>query len=505
MAQSAQDAYDELIRRSREISVLASCGSVLGWDRETYMPKQGAEHRSEQLGLLSGLCHEKFTDPEIGDLLAAVEGTDLVAERLSDAAVNVRETRRVYDRATKLPNELVVELARTTSLAHGKWVEARQRKDFALFQPWLEKVVSLKQREADCYGHDGNRYDALLEDYEPGATCEWLEGIFAPLRDDLVDLLDQIQGASRRPDTSILERCYPVVEQEALGRQVAEALGFDFGAGRLDVVAHPFCSGIGPGDTRLTTRYDEHSFGDGFFSIVHETGHGLYDQGLPAEHWGTPRGESVSLGIHESQSRLWENFVARSRPFWTHFYPRAQQRFPEALGEVALDDFFFAVNDVRPSFIRVEADEATYNLHILLRFELERALLAGDLAPADVPDAWNQRFTEMFGITPPDDAQGCLQDVHWSGGGIGYFPTYTLGNLNAAQLFASAERAIGDLPDRVAAGDFAPLLEWLRENIHRRGMQYRAPELIEVVTGQPLSHQPLIAHLRAKFEPLYGL
>ncbi len=505
MSLSPRDAYDKLICRSREVALLGSCAGMLGWDRETYMPKKGAEHRADQLGLVSGLCHEKATDPRVGELLAAIEGTDLVADPLSAPAVNARELRRAYDRATKLPNELVVELARVTSLAHGKWVEARQRSDYALFLPWLERILALKKREADCYGHGGNRYNALLEDYEPGATTAWLEGVFAPLRDELVALLDAIKGSAREPDTALLRRAYPVERQEKLGRLVAEALGFDFEAGRLDVVAHPFCSGIGPGDTRLTTRYDERQFGDGFFSIVHEVGHGLYDQGLPTDCWGTPMGEAVSLGIHESQSRLWENFVARSRPFWEHFYPKAQGLFPEALGGVALESFHFAINDVRPSFIRVDADEVTYNLHIILRFEIERAPPADDLAPADVPEAWNEKFAALFGITPPDDARGCLQDVHWSGGGLGYFATYTLGNLNAAQLFAAAGNALGDLEGQIARGDFAPLLEWLRENIHQRGMQYRAPDLIEAVTGKPLSHEALIAHLHAKFEPLYGL
>ena len=500
-----REAYDDLSCRVRQVSLLGSCSSLLHWDREAHMPPKGAQHRAAQHALLAGMCHEQFTDPKTGELLAAVEGTDVVADPLSDEAVNARELRRVYDRATKLPRELVEELARVTSLAHGEWVEARKKSDFAHFQPWLEKIVALKIRQADCYGHDGQRYDALLEDYEPGATAAWVSGVLGPLRDELVPLLDAIQGASRQPDTAILQRSYPLDRQELFGRLAAAAVGFDFQAGRLDVVAHPFCCTIGPGDTRLTTRYDEHDFGDGFFSIVHETGHGLYDQGLPAEHWGTPRGEPVSLGIHESQSRLWENLVARSLPFWRHFFPIAQQLFPDALGDVKLEDFHFAANAVRPSFIRVDADEVTYNLHIILRFELEQALLSGDLPVADVPAAWNEKFAALFGITPPDDAQGCLQDVHWSGGGIGYFPTYTLGNLNAAQLFAAAREAIPDLEAQMAHGQFADLLAWLRESIHLRGQQHRAPQLIELVTGQPLSHQALIAHLRAKFEPLYGL
>ena len=500
-----RDAYAELIRRVREIALLGSCASLLHWDRETCMPEAGVEHRAAQLSLLAGMTHERFIDPRIDALLAACEGTDLVAAPLSDEAVNVRELRRSYDRATRLPTELVAELARVTSLAHGEWVRARQADDFARFLPWLEQIVALKQREADCYGHNGNRFDALLEDYEPGATAAWVAGVLEPLRQELVALLDAIQGSAREPRTEILERVYPLPRQELFGRLAAAAIGFDFAGGRLDVVAHPFCSQIGPGDVRLTTRYDERAFGDGFFSIIHETGHGLYGQGLDPGHWGLPRGEPVSLGIHESQSRLWENQVARSLPFWQHFYPIAQQFFPEALGGVGLDDFCFAINAVRPSLIRVDADEVTYNLHIILRFELEQALLSGDLAAADVPAAWNERSEALLGTRPPSDADGCLQDVHWSGGGIGYFPTYTLGNLNAAQLMAAARDAIPDLDAQMARGAFADLLAWLREQVHRRGQQYRAPELIEVVTGSPLTHDALMAHLRAKFEPLYGL
>jgi carboxypeptidase Taq len=419
--------------------------------------------------------------------------------------VNVRELRRSYDRATKLPRELVEELARVTSLAHGEWVEARKGSDFARFRPWLEQIVGLKRREADCYGHPGNRYDALLEEYEPGATTAWVSGVLGPLRAELVPLLDAIRGASRRPDATILQRPYPLAHQELFGRLVAAAIGFDFQAGRLDVTVHPFCAGVGPGDTRLTTRYNERDFGDAFFSIIHEAGHGLYDQGLPRERWGTPRGESVSLAVHESQSRLWENFVARGLPFWRHFFPVAQQFFPAALGDVALDAFYFATNDVRPSFIRVDADEVTYNLHVILRFELEQAMLAGDLAVGDVPAAWNEGFRKLLGLTPPDDARGCLQDSHWSSGAIGYFPTYTLGNLCAAQLFDSAKRAVPSLEAQMARGEFAGLLGWLRRNIHERGMQLRAPQLIETVTGAPLSHHALLAHLRAKLAPLYGL
>jgi carboxypeptidase Taq len=296
-----------------------------------------------------------------------------------------------------------------------------------------------------------------------------------------------------------------VDRQEAFGRAAAAAIGFDFEGGRLDVTTHPFCSGIGPGDTRLTTRYNPRDLGDALFSILHEAGHGIYDQGLDPAHFGTPMGQAVSLGIHESQSRMWENFVGRSRAFWEHFFPQARQAFPEALGGVSLDGFYLAINDVRPSFIRVDADEATYNLHIMLRFELEQALIAGKLQALDVPAAWNETFKRYLGLDVPDDARGCLQDTHWSGGAIGYFPTYTLGNLYAAQFFAQALADLRDLDAQFRRGDFAPLKEWLNAKIHRRGKRYRAAELVVAVTGKPLSHQPLMDYLKNKYAPLYGI
>jgi carboxypeptidase Taq len=273
----------------------------------------------------------------------------------------------------------------------------------------------------------------------------------------------------------------------------------------LDVTAHPFCSGLGPHDCRITTRYDEQFFNAAFFGILHEAGHGIYEQGLPVEHYGLPLGEAISLGIHESQSRLWENLVGRSRAFWTHFYPRAQAMFPAALGDVAADDFYRAINDVRPSLVRVEADEVTYNLHILVRFELERAMLEGDLQAPEMPGAWREKYRQYLGVTPPDDRDGVLQDVHWSAGLIGYFPTYSLGNLYAAQIFAQAKIEVADLEAALAGGHFSPLADWLREKVHRHGQRWSAAELVQRVTGRPLSPKPLIEHLRAKMEPLYGL
>ncbi|OGB93226.1 MAG: peptidase M32, partial [candidate division NC10 bacterium RBG_16_65_8] len=383
--------------------------------------------------------------------------------------------------------------------------EARKASDFARFRPWLEKLVRLKREEAKAVGRGGPLYDALLDEYEPGETAARLRQVFAELRSALVDLVGRIGVSGRNPDLSILQRTYPIATQEMFGKTVAAACGFDFQAGRLDATTHPFCSGIGPGDARLTTRYNRREFGDAFFSILHETGHGLYDQGLDPEHYGTPMGEAVSLGIHESQSRLWENFVARSRAFWEYWFPQARQAFPEALAGVGLDAFVFAVNDVRPSLIRVDADEATYNLHILLRFELEQAVIAGDLSVADLPAAWRDGMTRLLGITPPDDAQGCLQDIHWSGGSFGYFPTYTLGNLYAAQFFARAQAELGDLDEQFRRGEVLPLKEWLNRKIHREGQRYRAADLVTAVTGEPLNPEYLLRHLRQKFGELYGL
>jgi carboxypeptidase Taq len=505
MPLTTDEAYAELIRRVKAIALLNSCGSVLHWDHQTYMPAKGAAHRAEQLALLAGLGHEQFTAPGVGELLSRAEADRDRHEPRSAVAVNVRELRRAYDRATRVPPALVEELARTAALAHEVWVDARRASDFERFRPWLARLVTLKQQEAAAVGGSGVPYDALLDEYEPGETVARLTPVFTELRTSLVDLVGRIGRSPRRPDLSILHRAYPIAAQEAFGRTVAEAIGFDFQAGRLDATVHPFCSGIGPGDTRLTTRYNPHDFGDAFFSILHEAGHGLYDQGLEAEHFGTPMGEAVSLGIHESQSRLWENFVGRSLAFWEYWLPQVRRAFPEALTGVGLDAFVFAVNDVRPSLIRVDADEATYNLHILLRFELERALIDGDLAVVDLPTAWADGMERLLGIRPPDDARGCLQDVHWSGGSFGYFPTYTLGNLYAAQFFAKAQTDLGDLAAQFRRGEFLPLRAWLNRAIHREGQRYRAADLVVAVTGEPLNPGHLLRHLTEKFEALYGL
>lgn len=500
------DLYSELTRLLREAAVLGSCSSVLSWDEQTYMPSGGAQFRSEQLGMLAGLTHDRATSPRIGELLGELEASGDLGDPDGDRAVNVREARRSYNRATKLPRRLVEELSRTVPLSQQAWMKAREDSEFPVFLPWLEKMIGLKREEAQAIGYgNGVPYDALLDDYEPGMTAAEVARVFAPLRDELVQLVAAIHHSSKRPKTEILERHYPKTPQIVCSEAASKAIGFDFNRGRIDASAHPFCSGFGPGDCRLTTRYHDHHFPSAFFGVLHESGHGIYDQGLPTDSFGLGIGQADSLGIHESQSRMWENFVGRSRSFWTYMYPTVQQAFPVALGETSFDDFYFAINDVKPSYIRVEADEVTYNLHIMLRFEIEQLLVAGDLAPADVPAVWNEKFSSYFGLAVPSDSQGCLQDIHWSAGLLGYFPTYALGNMYSAQFFEAARRDLGDLDAAFAQGLFRPLKEWLNEKIHRHGKRYPAKRLVEVVTGQSLSHEHLITHLRRKFGELYAL
>ena len=503
---SVTELYTELVQELQKTATLASVSAVLGWDEQTYMPHGGAEHRANQLGMLAGMIHERATAPRVGDLLGQLAASNLMADPDSPEAANIREARRDYNRATKLPRRLVEELSRVTTLGQHAWIDARKESKFAHFQPWLEQIVKLKREEAETVGYgSGVPYDALLDEFEPGSTAAEITSLFTPLRDALVPLIAKVRDSGKVAPVEILERSYPIESQKSFSKHASQKIGFSYEEGRLDEAAHPFCSGFGPGDCRLTTRYNFHHFPGAFFGTLHESGHGIYEQGLPKSAFGTALGSATSLGIHESQSRLWENFVGRGRAFWKHFYPTAQAMFPDALGQAKFDDFYWAINDVRPSFIRVEADEATYNLHIMLRFELEQPLVSGDLQPADVPGVWNETFTRYFGITPPNDAQGCLQDIHWSFGGIGYFPTYTLGNMFAAQFYEAAERDLGDLPGQLAAGEYLPLKEWLNQKIHKHGKRYRAQKLATMVTGEPLSHKPLVKHLQTKYSELYGI
>ena len=497
-------AYDALCAASRKIFVLSSAAAVLSWDQETGMPAGGGDLRAEQLAELAALAHARATDPRVGDWLLACEGDPaLLAD--GDAAANVRGLRRDYDRATKLPARLVEELAATESRAQREWAQARAASDFARFRPWLERMVSLQRQKADCLRRAGQtRWDALADLYEPGMNEAQLRALFAPLRQRLVALRRRLEAEGRRPDDAFARLQFEEPRQEALVRAVLAAMGFDFARGRLDRSAHPFCTGT-LGDVRLTTRFHKDNVLDALGSTMHEGGHGLYEQGLEPAHLGTPLAEAVSLGVHESQSRLWENHVGKSRAFWQWAGPQAVQHLGAAAAPFGADALFGAVNVVEPSLIRVEADEATYDLHVMVRFLVETALLHEELPLDALPAEWRRLYADYLGVQVPDDRRGCLQDVHWSCGLFGYFPTYTLGNLYAAQFAAAARAALGDLDAMLARGEFAPLRQWLREHVHRHGRRFLPGELCERATGRPLSSAPFLDYLEQKLAVVYGL
>jgi carboxypeptidase Taq len=501
-------AYTELMRLMREAATLRSTSSLLGWDQETNMPPAAAEFRAEQLALVSSLMHERFTSPRVGELLAQCRA-DAVLMDDATAAANLRELARDYGRATRLPPSLVHEMAETSSRAMHVWRDARERNDWATFAPWLEKTVGLVRRKAEAYGwpEGGELYDALLDEFEPGMTTAEVTRTFHALRAGLAPLIRAVAESGVEPDTAWQGVRVPVERQVEFNREIVRRMGFDLDAGRLDVSAHPFCDGVAPGDTRLTTRYAEDQFVSALMGTMHETGHALYEQNLPkAGHYGQPVAEAASTGIHESQSRMWENFVGRSRPFWEWALPQIQQSLAvPGLERLDMETAYRGMNVIRPSLIRIESDEATYNLHIMLRFDLERALLSGDLAVADLPAAWNERMRADLGVEVPDHAHGAMQDIHWSMAAFGYFPTYTLGNLYAAQFWAAARQALPALDDDLRRGEFGSLLGWLKANVHAHGRRYTAPELCQRITGQPLSHEPLLRYLEAKVRPVYGL
>ncbi len=500
MTDASNMTLDALKEKLARVQDLEHAARLLEWDQETFMPEGGASARAHQIATLRTLAHELFTDDAIGALL---DGLDRQNEK-GFAEVLVRVTRRDYERARRLPADLVNRLAATASRAQHVWQKARAADDFAAFAPHLERLVGLNIQKAEALGYESTPYDALLDEYEPGMTSAEVESVFGELRAELVPLVEAIAGAEA-PSEACLHGTFDVQAQQGFGEDVIRAFGYDFARGRQDASAHPFTTSFSTGDVRLTTRFDPEFFNPAFFATLHEAGHGLYEQGFAKDLERTPLADGASLGMHESQSRLWENLVGRSRPFWQHYYPKLQKRFPEGLGEVPLDAFYRAINRVAPSPIRVEADEVTYNLHIMLRFELERALIEGRLTVGDLPEAWNAKMEDYLGLTPATDAEGVLQDVHWSIDAFGYFPTYALGNLMSVQLFQQAEADLPDLSAQMASGAFGPLLEWLRENVHRHGRTVEAGDLLERVTGARLDARPWLAYVREKFGALYGV
>jgi len=496
--------YEQVVNHARQTALLESTANLLHWDERCMMPAAGAEYRAEQLAYLSGEIHRRSTDATLAAWLDELAESSLMDDPHSGPAVVVRELRRTLIKQSRLPQSLVEELSRLTIEGQQTWAAARRDNDFASFRPVLERIVGLTRRKSECYGEGEHPYDSLLDDFEPGATTGEVSSALTGLASAIKPLVDKIAGSDGDGDAGILTRHFPAERQREFAEYVARELGFDFSRGRLDVTDHPFCNRIAPHDCRMTTRFNERFFNEAFFGVLHEAGHGMYEQGLPVSEYGLPTGAAVSLGIHESQSRLWENFVGRSHAFWRRHFLPASRAFPEALQGVSLDDLYAAVNVARPSLIRVEADEVTYNLHIVIRFELELDLVTGELPVSDLPDAWNHKYEERLGLTPPDDARGVLQDIHWSGGAIGYFATYALGNVYAAQFRQAAGRDLGDLEVMFARGEFQPLLAWLRTNIHAHGQTYPASDLVARVTGKPPSHEPLVEYLTGKFGALYG-
>lgn len=497
--------WNQLIAQQREIALLGSIQSVLAWDERTGMPARGADWRAEQLAYLAGRTHAMRTASEVGAWLDQLAAANPHEDPYSDRGTTLRRLKHDFDKQRKVPQRLVEELGRAEVLGQQAWVEARRAHDFAAFLPFLETNLRLRREWADAVGWQECRYDALLDDYEPGETTARVKKVLGELREALVPLISAIAESPSKPDESCLHGDFPLDRQRALGERVAAAIGFDFTRGRLDETDHPFCTEAGPHDHRILTRYDASQFSQAFYGTLHEAGHGIYDQGLRPDQYGLPPGTFISLGIHESQSRLWENLVGRSRAFWEFFYPEVQAAFPAALQGVELDAFYRAVNAVRPSLIRVEADEATYNLHIIIRFELEEALVRGDLLARDLPGAWNEKYQKYLGLTPPHDGEGVLQDVHWSAALFGYFPTYALGNLYAAHFFEAAARDLGDLDAMLRRGEFESLRNWMGKAIHQQGRRYDAPELLRRVGHESLSPAPLLTYLKRKLGPIYRL
>ncbi len=494
----------QLNEKFAEVAAISEAAAALAWDMRTYMPAGAAESRSEQLAVLTEIAQRKATAPENGALLDALEAEAAGLDPDSDDARMIANSRRDYDQATKVPPEFVAEQARAVAMAQDAWVRARQESNFSIFQPHMETLMELSRRFVGFFPPADHPYDTLLDQFEPGMKTADVKQIFDVLRPQQVELIHAI-AARPQVDDSFLHQAFPEQAQLDFSVKVATAFGYDWNCGRQDKTAHPFTISLGQGDVRITTRVYPDFLNPCLFGTMHESGHAMYEQGVNPAYKRTALANGASLGIHESQSRMWENLVGRSLPFWTHFYPELQQAFPAQLGNVPLKTFYKGINKVAPSLIRVEADEATYNLHIMLRLEIEIALLEGKIAVKDLPEYWNAKMQEYLGVTTPNDAQGVLQDIHWSQGSLGYFSTYALGNLISAQLWEKINQAIPDLPEQIARGEFAGLLGWLRSNVHVYGRKYKPQELVQRITGEKINPAAYMRYLKRKYSEIYGL
>jgi carboxypeptidase Taq len=499
-----QEKLEQFNHRMMEITDLGRAEALLGWDQQTYMPRGGAEDRGNVLETVAGLSHRMFTSPEMGEMLAELvpyaENLDLD----SDDACLIKRTAHDYEKMTRVPGEWVAEFARITTLAQVAWEEAKTENRFEVFQPHLEKVVELRRAYADFFKPYDHVYDALLDDFEPGMKTSEVQAIFDALRPQQVQLLKEI-AAQPVVDDAFLHIPYDEQGQWDFGVDVITRFGFDWNRGRQDKSMHPFTTSFGIDDVRITTRFDPERAASALFSTMHEGGHAMYEQGIAKSLRRYPLANGASMAVHESQSRMWENLVGRSKSFWTFFYPKLVKRFPGQLANVTLEQFYRGINKVEPSLIRVEADEATYNLHIMLRMELEIAMLEGRLQAGDLPQAWNQKMSEYLGVTPPNDREGVLQDVHWSGGMMGYFPTYALGNLVSAQLWEKIHQDLPGLDDQIRQGKFDDLLGWLRVNVHQHGAKFQPQVLVKRVTGSTIRPEPYMRYLRTKYAEIYNL
>jgi carboxypeptidase Taq len=496
------DAMSRLQASLAEVADLSDATHLLEWDQQTMMPARGAAGRAEALATMRRMSHERFTRDELGSLLTEAQASLNGSPYESDGASLVRVARRRWEKARRVPSELAAELARAASLGQEAWIRARAESDFGAFAPYLERNLELTRQYVSCFDDFACAYDVLLDDYEPGMQSAAVSRLFAELKSELVPVIATLADHPDRADSACLHGHFPAEQQRRLASAVVKLMGFDPAGWRLDTAVHPFATSFGASDVRITTRWEESYFPAGLYSAMHECGHGLYEAGISPALQRTPLGHAESLGLHESQSRLWENMVGRGRAFCSVLAPMVGENFDAELGA---DELYRAVNRVQPSFIRVEADEATYALHIILRFELEQELIEGRLAVAELPTAWNDRFKAYLGLEVPDDAHGVLQDVHWSMNAIGYFPTYALGNLIAGQLWQRAHADVPDLDERLAQADLATLREWLREHVHQHGAKFSMPELLERVVGAPIAVEPFVSYLKAKLSDVYGV
>lgn len=497
---SSADLYAAYKETTQKAADLNNASAVLGWDQEVYMPAKGFEVRGRQLATLASLAHEMLTSEAYGNQLQELAGRGDLAD---DEKRNVELSLEDYNKNKKLSAAFVETITQQTSASYNAWIQSRKENKFSIYAPELDKMIQLKKQQASMYGYESNPYDALLDEYEKGASVALLDRVFGDVKQQLPVLLDKIKTAQQVDDSFFL-RNYPKQAQWDFSMDVLRAMGYDFEAGRQDMSEHPFTTSFAPTDVRVTTRVDENNYSSLLWSSIHEGGHALYEQGLPIEQYGLPLGAAASLGIHESQSRLWENNVGRGKQFWHHFYPNLQQYFPQQLNDVSVDAFYKGMNKVEPSLIRTEADEVTYHFHVMIRYEIEKGLMNGDLFTEDLPEAWNGLYNKYLGVSAQDDKTGVLQDVHWAHGSFGYFPTYSLGSFYAAQFYQQAVKEMPTLADDIANGRLLGLREWLRGKVHQYGRRYTSEELCKQITGTGLDFKVFMQYAHEKYAGIYG-